>query len=103
MCPFSFVRSWRGVLNTIELTPICPNEKFWAVGGFWTRKGPSQFQKTVLAPCPSDADVLPEPCRQRGVNIVVKSAGSPLLVRFARRVRDGRRAIQEHVPTRRRL
>src|SRR5436305_9672218 len=37
------------------------------------------------------------------MNIVVKSAGGPLLVRFARRVRDGRRAIQVHVPTGRRL
>src|SRR3954449_11425291 len=50
MCPFSFVRSWRGMLNTIELTPMCPNEKFCAVGGFCTRKFPSQFQNTVLAP-----------------------------------------------------
>src|SRR5688572_647439 len=50
MWPFSFVGSCSGMLNTTALTPMWPKEKFWAVGGFCTRKSPSQFQNTVLAP-----------------------------------------------------
>ena len=50
MWPFSFVASCSGMLNTTALTPMWPKEKFCAVGGFCTRKSPSQFQNTVLAP-----------------------------------------------------
>src|SRR5438067_573576 len=46
---------------------------------------------------PPDADVLPEPSRKRRMYIVVESAGNPLLVRFARGIRNRRRTIQKHV------
>ena len=36
-----------------------------------------------VRPCPSDVDVLPEARCQRRLNIVVKIAGGPLLVRLA--------------------
>src|SRR6185295_7190883 len=50
MCPPSFAGSCNGMLKTTASTPMWPNEKFCAVGGFCTRNDPSQFQKTVLAP-----------------------------------------------------
>src|SRR6187455_229062 len=38
------------MLKTTAPTPRWPNEKFCAVGGFWTRNDPTQFQNTVFAP-----------------------------------------------------
>ena len=92
------VGSCSGMLKTTAPTPTCPNAKFCAVGGFWTRNDPDAVPEHGVGARPPDVDVLPEPGGERRLDIVEEAARRPSLVRLARGKRARRLAVQKDVP-----
>ena len=97
MCPFSFVVSCSGMLKTTAFDADVAERVVLRRRRLLHEEVALAVPEHRVGARPADVDVLPEPRRERRLDVVVEAAGRPLLVRLARRERARRLAVEEHV------